>query len=167
VSDVIPDVVVNVYTDITSGITSDFVSYIVYDISRAGLVPPLDKETAGIITGSEAILKEFASKHSLNARTINAVIKDELKIQLSMRMKLIPTYCSDCKPGDVQINNINAKGDGAHVLKSFKRPVEKVLRELMADMRLAGSQHFAFHEYKDPRGNRLLQGTTMVQYLFN
>ena len=38
------------------------------------------------------------------------------------------------------------------------RPVEKVLRELMADMRLAGCQHFAFHEYKDPRGNRLFAG---------
>ena len=28
----------------------------------------------------------------------------------------------------------------------------------MADMRLAGCQHFAFHEYKDPRGNRLFAG---------
>ncbi len=28
----------------------------------------------------------------------------------------------------------------------------------MADMRLEGSQHFVFHEYKDPRGNRLLTG---------
>jgi hypothetical protein len=28
----------------------------------------------------------------------------------------------------------------------------------MADMRLAGCQHFAFHKYKDPRGNRLFAG---------
>ena len=40
----------------------------------------------------------------------------------------------------------------------FKRQAEKVLRERMADMRFAGCQHFAFHEYKDPRGNRLFAG---------
>ena len=38
------------------------------------------------------------------------------------------------------------------------RPANKVLRELMANMRLAWCQHFAFHEYKDPRGNRLFAG---------
>ncbi len=43
-----------------------------------GLVPPLDRE---VITGSEDILKAFASRHSLNARAlvINDVIKDVLK----------------------------------------------------------------------------------------
>ena len=46
---------------------------------QAGLVPPLDKEAAGIITSSESILKEFTSKHSLNASTINDLIKDILK----------------------------------------------------------------------------------------
>jgi hypothetical protein len=39
----------------------------------------LDKEVAGIVTSSEAILKEFASKLSLTAGTINALIKDVLK----------------------------------------------------------------------------------------
>ncbi len=58
---------------------SDILPDIVYDILQAGLLPPLDKEAAGIITGSEAILKEFASKHSLNASTINSFIKDVLK----------------------------------------------------------------------------------------
>jgi hypothetical protein len=36
----------------------------------------LDKEAAGVITSNEAILKEFALKHSLNACTINDLIKD-------------------------------------------------------------------------------------------
>ena len=36
--------------------------------------------------------------------------------------------------------------------------MEKVLRELIGDMRLAGNQHYAFHEYKDPHGNRLFAG---------
>ena len=53
---------------------------------------------------------------------------------------------------------MNVEGDGKQVLELFRRPAEKVLRELMADMRLAGCQHFVFHEYKDPRGNRLFAG---------
>jgi hypothetical protein len=36
----------------------------------------------------------------------------------------------------------------------------------MADMCLAWCQHFAFHEYKDQRGNRLFAGHSN-RYLFN
>ena len=43
-------------------------------------------------------------------------------------------------------------------LELFKRPAEKVLRELIGDIRLAGCQHFAFKEYLDPHGNRLYAG---------
>ena len=44
-----------------------------------GLVPPMDREAADIITGSEHILKAYASKHSLNASAINDLIKDVLQ----------------------------------------------------------------------------------------
>jgi hypothetical protein len=40
-------------------------------------------------------------------------------------------------------------------LELFTRSAEKVLRELIGDLRLASHQHFAFHEYKDPHCNRL------------
>jgi hypothetical protein len=76
-------------------------------------------------------------------------------------MNLIPTCCSDCKPidsGDVKIIYMHAEGDGEQVLELFRRPVDKFLRELMADMCLARCQHFGFQEYKDPRGNRLFAG---------
>ncbi len=33
-----------------------------------------------------------------------------------------------------------------------------MLRELISDLRLIGHQHSAFHEYKDPHGNRLFAG---------
>ena len=122
----------------------------------------MDKEAAGIISSSEAILKEFASKHSCNAKTINDLIKDVLKnpafnkdeVDTDMLQRLQASIYS----GDVQIVNMHTEGDGDQVLELFMRPSEKVLRELMADVRLAGSQHFAFHEYKDPRGNRLFAG---------
>jgi hypothetical protein len=53
---------------------SDILPDIMYDISQAGFLPPLDKEAAGIITDSEAIVKEFVTKPSLNASTINSFI---------------------------------------------------------------------------------------------
>ena len=155
-----PDIIPDITPDITPDIGSKMISYLVQD----GLVPPLDKEASGIITVSEEIinLKAYASKHSLNARAINDLIKDVLKnpafnadeVDTDMLKRLQASIDS----GDIQIINMTVEGDGDQVLELFKRPVEKVLRELMADMRLAGHQHFAFHEYKDPRGNRLFAG---------
>jgi hypothetical protein len=60
--------------------------------------------------------------------------------------------------GDVKIINMHAEGGGEQVLELFRRPVEKFLLELMADMHLAWCQHFRFQEYKDPRDNRLFAG---------
>jgi hypothetical protein len=47
------------------------------------------------------------------------------------------------------------EGDRAQNTELFKRQIEKVLRELIGDMLLAGKQHFAFREYKEPHGNRM------------
>ena len=57
---------------------SDIVPDILHNTLQAGLVLPLDKEAAGIITSSEAILKELASKRSpsLTASATNALTKD-------------------------------------------------------------------------------------------
>ena len=60
--------------------------------------------------------------------------------------------------GDLQVINMHKDGDGPQILELFTRPGEKVLRELIGDLRLASHQHFAFHEYKDPHGNRLFAG---------
>ena len=42
------------------------------------LIPPLAPEAAGIITGSEQILKEYASASSLTATDIKRLIEDVL-----------------------------------------------------------------------------------------
>ena len=47
---------------------------------------------------------------------------------------------------------------GNKTLDCFKRQAGEVLRELLADPRLAGCQHFAFKEYKDASGARILVG---------
>ncbi len=60
--------------------------------------------------------------------------------------------------GDLEIISMRVEGDGAQNPELFKRPIEKVMRELIGDMRLAGKQHNAFQEYKDPHGNRFFAG---------
>ena len=131
-------------------------------LPQDGLVPPLNREASGILSGSEEILKKFAGQHALNATTINNLIKDVLKnpdfnadeVDTDMLKRLQASIDS----GDIDIISMKVDGDGDQNPELFMRPIEKVLRELIADMRLAGCQHFAFHEYKDPRGNRLFAG---------
>ena len=57
--------------------------------------------------------------------------------------------------GNLEIISMHKEGDRAQKLELFKHPEEKILQELMSDIRLAGCQHFAFKEYLDPHGNRL------------
>ncbi len=80
-----------------------------YDALQVGLVQPLEKEVVGIITGSEAFLKEFASKHSLNASTIKDVLQnpaftDEVDTNMLQRLRLQASIDS----GDVQIIKMHA-----------------------------------------------------------
>ena len=139
------DIIPEILPDITPDIGSEMISYLVQD----GLIPPLDKEASGIITVSEEIIKAYASKHSLNARAINVLIKDVLKNPAfnadEVHTDMLERLQASIDSGDIQIINMTVEGDGDQVLELFKRPVEKVLRELMADMRLAGHEHFVFH----------------------
>ena len=71
---------------------------------------------------------------------------------------MLERFANSIDSGDLEIINMHQEGDGAQKLELFKRPAEKVLRELISDIRLAGCQHFAFKEYLDPHGNRLFAG---------
>ncbi len=116
-------------------------------------MPALDRDNADVITGSEHILKAHADKRSLTATAIVDLIKNVLKnpefnaddVDTDMLQRLQDAIES----GDLQVIIMHKDGDGPHVLEFFARPVEKVLRELIGDLHLAGRQHFAFHEYKD------------------
>ncbi len=67
-------------------------------------------------SSSEAILKVYATKHSLNAKAINDLIKDVLKnpafnaneVDIDMLQRLQASIDS----GDIHIINMNAEGDG-------------------------------------------------------
>jgi hypothetical protein len=130
---------------------------------QEGLVPPLQPvEAAGLISRSEQILKEYARKASLTAKDIIALIQDVLHNPEfnadDVDTDMLKRFADSIDSGDLEIISMHKEGDGAQKLELFKRPAEKVLRELMADVRLAGCQHFAFKEYLDPHGNRLFAG---------
>ena len=122
----------------------------------------MDRDAADVITGSEHILKAYADKHSLTATAINDLIKDVLKNPQfnadEVDTDMLQRLSAAIDGGDLQIISMRMEGDGPQNPELFMRPVEKVLRELVGDMRLAGHQHFAFHEYNDPSGNRIFAG---------
>jgi hypothetical protein len=118
-------------------------------------LPALDRDAADVITESEHILKAYTDKHSLTATAIVDLIKNVLKNH-EFNADDVDTDMLQClqaaiDSGDLQVINMHKDGDGPQILELFTRPAEKVLRELIGDLRLAGLQHFAFHEYKDPQ----------------
>jgi hypothetical protein len=60
--------------------------------------------------------------------------------------------------GEMDIHNMWQEGDGEQDVRFFKRKVEVVLLELIADERLEGCQHYAFKEYKNANGDSILGG---------
>jgi hypothetical protein len=142
---------------------TNIISDIIPDYRYTDIIPDIVPDIVpDIISSSVAILKAYATKHSLNAGAINDLIKDVLK-NPAFNAKEVDIYMlqrlqASIDSGGISIIDMNVEGDGDQGLKLFRRPTEKVLRELMANMRSAGCQHFAFHEYKDPRGNRRFAG---------
>jgi hypothetical protein len=126
-------------------------------------VPAVEpKEASGLITGSEQILKDYAKSASLTAKDVKKLIEDVLHNPEfnadDVDTDMLERFAKSIDSGDLEIISMHKEGDGAQKLELFKRPAEKVLRELISDIRLAGCQHFAFKEYLDPHGNRLFAG---------
>jgi len=121
------------------------------------MIPELCPDAAGIFTRSEQILQEYARKHTLNATELKALIQEVLHhpefnaddVDSDMHVRLMKAVAD----GDVEIHDLWKEGDCHQEIKLFSRDVEKVLRELLGDIRLAGNQHFEFKEYKDSKGN--------------
>ena len=122
----------------------------------------MDRDSADVITGSEDIVKAFAAKHLLTATAIVDLIKNVLQnpafnsyeVNSDMLQRLQASIDS-CYLENI---SMHVEGDGAQNPELFRRPAEKVLRELIGDMRLAGHQHFYFHEYQDSSRNRIFAG---------
>ena len=110
------------------------------------LFPPLDpQEDLGITTGSEQILKDYASASFLYAKDIKRLINDILHIPDfnadDVDKDMLEQFDNFIDSGDSKIISMHQEGDAAQKLELFKRPAEKVLRKLKADIQLAGCQH--------------------------
>jgi hypothetical protein len=111
----------------------------------------------------ERIIQDFAREKKIDATFVKDLIQKVLHhpdfdaddVDHDMHERLMAAI----EEGDLQIIDLKEHGDGEQDVRLFKRPAGKVLRELLADPRLAGCQHFAFKEYK--------AATQMVQCPFN
>ena len=129
---------------------------------QEGLLPPLRSSDASLFTRSERIIQDYARGGKLNAAAIKKLIQEVLhhpefnadEVDHNMHERLMTAV----EDGDVEVLDMHVDGDGDQDMRFFKRKVESVLRELISDQRLAGCQHFAFKEYRDGRGRRVLGG---------
>jgi len=150
--------------EVLVGKTHVMKSYMIsYMISlQAKLLPAHNMENSRAFTRSERILLDHQNLKRMNAVDLRDLIRDVLhnpefnasEVDHDMHERLMRAV----EEGEMEIIDMWQDGDGAQDVRFFKRKVEIVLRELLADERLEGCQHFAFKEYKNAKGERILGG---------
>ena len=85
-------------------------------LGQDGLVPPLDpQEASGIITGSEQILKDYASASSLTAKDIKRLIEDVLHNPDfnadDVDTDMLERFANSIDSGDLEIINMHQELD--------------------------------------------------------
>ena len=123
---------------------------------------PPNEEDRTAFTKSERILMDYQKLKKMSAQDIKDLIQDVLhnkefdidEVDHNMHDRLMRAVAD----GEMDILDMWQEGDGVQDVRFFKRKVEVVLRELIADERLEGCQHFAFKEYKNANGDRILGG---------
>ena len=125
-------------------------------------MPPPNEQDRTAFTKSERILMDYQKLKKMSAQDIKDLIQDVLhnkefdvdEVDHNMHDRLMRAVAD----GEMDILDMWQEGDGVQDVRFFKRKVEVVLRELIADARLEGCQHFAFKEYKNANGERILGG---------
>jgi hypothetical protein len=134
---------------------------LIFMCCQAGPLPPLNAEDASMFSVSEHIIQEHVKKYKTGAAELKDLIQEVLHhpdfvvndVDTNMHERLLA--CMEA--GDIEvIDHLWEEGDCNQPVQQYKRPGLKVLRELLADERLAGLQHFAFKEYKNARGEHIL-----------
>jgi hypothetical protein len=127
---------------------------------QAGHLPQLNADDASMFSTSERIIQDHVRKYKTKAAELKDLIQEVLhhpdfdvrEVDTNMHERLM--RCLEA--GDIEVIDLWDEGDGNQPVQLYKRPGLKVLRELLADERLAGHQHFAFKEYKNARGDRII-----------
>jgi hypothetical protein len=110
--------------------------------AQAGYVPPPREEDSTAFTKSERILMDYQKLKRMSAQDIKDLIEDVLhnkdfdsdEVDHNMHERLMRAVAD----GEMDIHDMWQEGDGQQDVRFFKRKVEVVLRELLADERLAG-----------------------------
>ena len=129
---------------------------------QAGHLPSMNPDDRRAFTKSERILLDFQKLKRMKARDLKDLIQDVLKnpefdpaeVDHNMHERLMRAV----EDGQMDIIDMHQEGDGEQDVRFFKRRVEVVLRELLADERLNGCQFYKFQEYKNAKGDRILGG---------
>ena len=117
-----------------------------------------NEDDSRVFTKSERILLDYQKLKRMSAADLKDLIQQVLKnpefnideVDHDMHERLQRAI----DIGDIDVTDFWQEGDGEQDVKFFCRKVEKVLRELLSDERLAGCQHFGFKEYKNSNGDR-------------
>lgn len=115
-------------------------------------MPALDLEATQLFSTSERLLQEYIrGRDGFSAKDLKQLIQDVLhhpdfkasEVDHDMHARLMEAV----EEGHIQVHDMLQEGDGEQDLRFFKRPVENVLRELLADERLAGMIHNSQYEF--------------------
>ena len=122
-------------------------------------MPALDEDASNVFSQSEKILLDHATKRFMNASELKALIQEVLhhpdfdldSVDHNLHERLMKAV----EEGDIEIIDMWEEGDGDQDVTFVKRKLEKIMRELMADVRMAGHQHFGFKLQANARGERI------------
>jgi|LauGreDrversion4_2_1035121.scaffolds.fasta_scaffold647128_1 hypothetical protein len=137
------------------------ISYMIV-LAQAGHLPAPNPDDSRTFTRSERILLDYQKLKKMNARDLKDLIQNVLHdpefnaadVDHNMHARLMKAV----EDGQMDILDMWQEGDGQQDVRFFKRRVEVVLRELLADERLKGCQFYKFKEYKNSNGDRVLGG---------
>jgi hypothetical protein len=121
------------------------------------MLPLLNADDASVFSASEHIIQDHVKKYQTGTAELTDLIQEVLyhpdfdlsKVDANMHERLM--RCLEA--GDIDVIRLREEGDRNQLVQLFKQPDLKILRELLADERLAGLQHFAFTECKNARGD--------------
>jgi len=126
------------------------------------MIPEPNRELGGLFSSSEEILQDHCKLHATSQSELKELIQNVLhhpdfdpdQVDHDMHERLMKAIDDE----DILIHYMWEEGDGRNDCRFYKRPLKKVLQELIADPRLEGHQHFRFEAKYDSKGNRILGG---------
>jgi hypothetical protein len=122
-------------------------------------LPALDEDASNVFSKSERLLLDHAAKRFKSASELKELIQEVLhhpdfdldSVDHDLHERLMKAV----EDGDIEIIDMWEEGDGDQDVTFVKRKLENIMRELMADERMAGHQHYGFKLQANPNGERI------------